>query len=370
MRHPTIPCARIGAERTKPERSTPVRVRFSCFTAAAALVALALLPAGGAAQEPPRTPWGAPDLGGVWDFRTLTPLERPEVLGEKSVLTPEEAAAFRTQIIESLNADRRDGDAARDVERAYNDFWWDWGDELTEDLRTSLIVDPPNGRIPARADGVDEADDARRAAQRRPIRERVVFGSPAHGPEDLGLSERCMLGFNAGPPMLPSAYNNNIQILQTPDHVVILNEMIHDARIVPLADVPRLPDDIRQWLGDSRGHWEGDTLVVESTNFTSKTGSFYTVVRAYGSGETLRLVERFTREGDDRLRYEFTIDDPATFTQPITGMIPMQRSDQSLFEYACHEGNYGMTNLLAGARVQERRAADADRDGDDAGADR
>ena len=163
-----------------------------------------------------RTPWGAPDLGGVWDFRTLTPLERPAALGDKAVLTPEEAAEFRATALESRNADRRDGGARRDVERAYNDFWWDYGNSLTADLRTSLIVDPPDGRIPPRVDGVDDADQARRAARRRPVRERVVFNSPAHGPEDLGLSERCMLGFNAGPPMLPSAYNNNIQILQTP----------------------------------------------------------------------------------------------------------------------------------------------------------
>ena len=313
--------------------------------------------AGGAG---PRTAWGAPDLGGIWDFRTLTPLERPAALADQAVLTPEQAAAFQTQAIESRNADRRDGGARRDVERAYNDFWWDWGDSLTEDLRTSLIVDPPDGRIPPRVDGVDDADQARRATRRRPVRERVVFGSPAHGPEDLGLSERCMLGFNAGPPMLPSAYNNNIQILQTRDHVVILNEMIHDARIVPLGDAPRLPDTVRQWLGDSRGRWEGETLVVESTNFTSKTGSFYTVLSAYGSGETLRLVERFTRDGADRLRYAFTIDDPATFTRPLTGMIPMKRTAAPLFEYACHEGNYGMTNLLAGARVQERNAGGGD----------
>ena len=305
----------------------------------------------------PRTPWGAPDLGGVWDFRTLTPLERPAALGDKAVLTPEEAAEFRATALDSRNADRRDGGARRDVERAYNDFWWDYGDSLTADLRTSLIVDPPDGRIPPRVDGVDAADQARREARRRPVRERVVFNSPAHGPEDLGLSERCMLGFNAGPPMLPSAYNNNIQILQTPDHVVIFNEMVHDARIVPLGDVPHLPGDVRQWLGDSRGRWEGDTLVVESTNFTSKTGSFYTIARSYGSGETARLVERFTREDGDGLRYEFTVDDPATFTQPFTAMIPMTRTDAPLFEYACHEGNYGMTNLLAGARVQERAAA-------------
>ena len=337
-----------------PSPRTPVRVRNQAIPQGGG--------AGGGGQvgATPRTPWGAPDLGGVWDFRTLTPLERPEALGDKAVLTPEEAAAFRDTALESRNADRRAGGARRDVERAYNDFWWDYGDSLTGDLRTSLIVDPPDGRIPPRVDGVDEADQARRTAWRRPVRERVVFNSPARGPEDLGLSERCMLGFNAGPPMLPSAYNNNIHILQTPDHVVIFNEMVHDARIVPLGDVPHLPGAVRQWLGDSRGHWDGDTLVVESTNFTHKTGSFYTIARSYGSGETARLVERFTREGADGLRYEFTVDDPATFTRPFTAMIPMTRTDAPLFEYACHEGNYGMTNLLSGARVQEREPAAAD----------
>ena len=308
----------------------------------------------------PRTAWGAPDLGGIWDFRTITPLERPEALADKAVLTPEEGAAFAEQAIAALDADRRPDDAAQDVERAYNDFWWDWGDSLTEDLRTSLIVAPPDGRIPARVVGIDEADDARRAGWHRPIRERVVFNGPARGPEDLGLSERCMLGFNAGPPLLPSAYNNNLQLFQTPDHVVIYSEMVHDARIVPLSDQPHLPESIRQWMGDSRGRWDGDTLVVESTNYTDKTGSFYTIIDSYGSGETLRLEERFTRVDADTLLYAFTVDDPATFTRPITAEIPMQRTDAPLFEYACHEGNYGMTNLLAGARVQERRAAAAE----------
>ncbi len=310
-----------------------------------------------AATTGPRTPWGAPNLVGIWDFRTITPLERPEALADKTVLTPEEAAAFQQASRESRNADRRDGGAQADVERAYNDFWWDWGDELTEDRRTSLIVDPADGRIPARVDGIDEADNARRTARRRPVKERVIIGGPAHGPEDLGLSERCMLGFNAGPPMQPSAYNNNIQLFQTPDYVVILNEMVHDARIVPLVERPHLAAGIRQWMGDSRGYWEGDTFVVESTNFTDKTGSFYTILQSYGTGTTLRLIERFTLIDADRLLYAFTIDDPATFTEPFTAEIPMKRTDAPLFEYACHEGNYGMTNLLAGARVQERAEA-------------
>ena len=163
-----------------------------------------------------------------------------------------------------------------------------------------------------------------------------------------------MLGFNSGPPILPSAYNNNVQIFQTPDHVVILSEMIHEARVVPLDGRPSLPDGMRQWMGDARGRWDGDTLVVESDNYTDKIGSFSTIVGSYGSGESLHLVERFTRLDADTLRYEFTVDDPSTFTAAFTAAIPMQRTDAPLFEYACHEGNYGMTNLLTGARVQER----------------
>ena len=311
-------------------------------------------PAAGQNADPSRTPWGAPDLGGVWDFRTITPLERPAALKDKPVLTAEEAAQFTRQSAEGRNADRRDGGAQRDIERAYNDFWWDWGDSLTSDLRTSLIVDPPDGRIPDRTVAAQEHARASRQDGIRPVRARVLIGSPAHGPEDLGLSERCMLGFNSGPPMLPSAYNNNVQIFQTPDHVVILSEMIHEARVVPLDGRPSLPDGMRQWMGDARGHWDGDTLVVESDNYTDKTGSFYTIVGTYGSGESLHLVERFTRVDADTLHYEFTVDDPETFTAAFTAAIPMQRTDAPLFEYACHEGNYGMTNLLTGARVQER----------------
>jgi hypothetical protein len=332
-----------------------VKVLLTGRRLVAVAAVLSLGPWSVAAQTPEtlRTRWGAPDLGGVWDFRTITPLERPAALKDKSVLTAEEAAAFTRQSAEGRNADRRDGGAQRDVERAYNDFWWDWGDSLTGDRRTSLIVDPADGRIP---DRIPVAPDQRSAEQDgiRPVRARVLIGSPAHGPEDLGLSERCMLGFNSGPPMLPSAYNNNVQIFQTPDHVVILSEMIHEVRVVPLDGRPALPDGIQQWMGDARGSWDGDTLVVESDNYTDKTGSFYTIANSYGSGESLHLVERFTRVSDDTLQYEFTVDDPSTFTAPFTAAIPMQRTDAPLFEYACHEGNYGMTNLLSGARAQER----------------
>ncbi len=299
----------------------------------------------------PRTPWGAPDLQGIWDRRTLTPLQRPGAFEGKEVLTDAEAAEFEQQTVQNLDADRRDGGARRDVERAYNDFWWDWGTNLTGDKRTSLIVDPPDGRIPPVRPEVRAKDAARR--RQRPVRALIVIGSVAHGPEDLGLSERCILGFNAGPPMVPSAYNNNVQLFQTPNYVVLLNEMVHQSRVIPLDGRPHLPDDIGQWLGDSRGRWEGDTLVVDTTNFTDKTASFYTLVGVMGSGETLHLVERFTRLDADTLLYEFTVDDLTTFTGPFTAAIPMKKTEGPIFEYACHEGNYGMFNLLAGARALE-----------------
>ena len=318
------------------------------IVAAAALAALTSVPA--AAQSDgagvaPRTAWGDPDLAGVWDFRTLTPLERPEALGEKAFLTSEEAAAFEQQALLERNADRRDGadrsfGIGSDIERAYNDFWWDYGSNVTADRRTSLIVDPPDGRIPWTP-----------AGKARPGTFDGAFsGVPAAGPEDRALSERCILGFNSGPPMGPSAYNNNVQLFQTPDTVVIFNEMIHDARIVPLDGRAHLDAGIRQWMGDPRGRWEGSTLVVETTNFLRET-------HFAGSSANLHLVERFTRVDSDTLLYEFTASDPATFSRPWTAQIPMKRSDGPLFEYACHEGNYGMFNLLAGARADEQAAA-------------
>lgn len=309
-----------------------------------------------------QTAWGDPDLSGIWDYRTLTPLERPTQLPDQAVFSDEEAAEFRQQIIQAGSADRRDGGASSDIERAYNEFWYDWGNSLTDDKRTSLIVDPPNGRIPTltdKAQGMQPVrlgmDGAQAADWSRPVRERVVFGSPAFGPEDVGLSERCILGFGSGPPILPSAYNNNLQIFQTEEHVVVLTELIHDARVIPLDGRNHLPKTIRQWLGDSRGHWQDDTLVVETTNFTDKTGSFSTVTDAFGTAENLRLIERFRRIDDGTLSYEFTINDPATFTAAFTAVIPMNRSDAVIYEYACHEGNYGMEGMLSGARAGEKK---------------
>jgi len=312
-----------------------------------ALVALTPLFAAAQSADLPRTPWGAPDLQGVWDFCTLTPLERPEALADKAFLSEEEAAAFEQETLYARDADRRDGaeipaGIGSDVERAYNQFWWDYGTNITEDRRTSLIVDPSDGRIPWTPERQESM--AELFAQ--------YFSRVPEGPEDRGLSERCILGFNSGPPMLPSAYNNNVQLFQTPDYVVILNEMVHRARIVPLADQSSLAAGVRQWGGDSRGRWEDGTLVVETTHFLGTT-SFV------GSSEHLRLVERLTRVDADTLLYEFTVEDPKTWTRPWTAAVPMQKTDRPIFEYACHEGNYGMTNLLAGARAEERAAAQA-----------
>ena len=291
---------------------------------------------------PPKTAWGEPDLRGVWDFRTITPLERPKELSGKDILSDQEAAEFAAKTLKTRNKDRRttDGLTAReDVRNAYNQFWWDYGDKLTEDKRTSLIVDPPDGRIPPLTP----------LAQKRYDKIRADRDRPAHSPVDRGVAERCILGFNAGPPYTPSAYNNNVHIFQTPGYAVLLIEMVNDSRIVPLDGRPHPPEDIRQWRGAARGHWEGDTLVVESANFSDKT-------TFRGSGKNMRLTERFTRVGPERIRYEYTIDDPESFTKPWTAVIPMKKTEDPMFEYACHEGNYAMLTMLEGARAEDKAA--------------
>ena len=311
-----------------------------------------------AEQTAPRTAWGAPDLQGTWDFRTVTPLERPEEFAEKEFLTAEDAVTLRENELTSRDADRRGTSTASDLERGYNDFWWDYGSELTDDRRTSLIVDPPNGRMPPLT--ASEAASAR-GPRRGPPKERIVLGVVPSGPEDIGLAERCLVGFNSGPPIIPSFYNNNVLVLQAPGYVVLHTEMIHETRVIPLDGRPHLPAAMRQWLGDSRGRWEGETLVVETTNFTDKASFTGLPYLRGGSSENMHLVERFTRADSGRLVYEFTVTDPAAWTQPWTAVVPMRRTDSPIYEYACHEGNYAMFNILTGSRAKERAAEEGAR---------
>ena len=282
-----------------------------------------------------------PDLSGTWSFSTLTALERPAEFAGKEFLTDEEAAAFAKRTMERNNRDNRDpSNREADVGGAYNEFWWDRGTTVAKvrgKYRTSLIVDPPDGRVPALTPAAQERAAAR-AAERR--------AHPADGPEDRSLGERCLV-FNAGPPMMPGPYNNFVQIVQTHDHLVIHNEMIHDARVIPLDGRPHAPSQMRLWLGDSRGRWDDRTLVVDTTNYTDKTN-------LRGSSPQLHLVERFTLTDANTLLYEFTVDDPSSFVKPWTVALPMRKTTEQVFEYACHEGNQSLQGILRGARFEEQ----------------
>jgi len=288
----------------------------------------------------PRTADGQPDLQGLWTNATITPFERPKDLAGKEFFTEEEAAAYEKRIAANSNRDRRGDTAESDVAGAYNDFWFDRGNKIVPTRRTSLVIDPPDGKLPALTPEAQKANAVRSEISRR----------PPEGPEDMGLPERCLLWPTAGPPMLPSGYNNNYQIVQVPGYVVILVEMIHDVRIIPLDGRPHLPSHIRQWMGDSRGRWEGKTLVVDTTNFTDKT-------HFRGADQNLHLIERFTRVDPNTILYEFTVDDPTAFTKTWKGQAPLVKTAGPMYEYACHEGNYSMFNVLKGARAQERAAA-------------
>ena len=321
-----------------------MRRSFSSFRPAALVLAAFVLavPAAAFAQaDAPRTADGRPDLSGVWNFSTATPMERPEEVAGKARLSAEEAAEYEAQLAERRRAgDSTSPTASLEARVSYEQaIWFERGAALAE-YRTSLVVDPPDGRIPA----------LRPAAEERRSAARLLRDRPAEGPEDRGLSERCLMGFNAGPPMTPSVYNNNVQFFLTPDHFGILNEMVHNVRLVPLDGRPHLPASLRQWAGDARASWDGDTLVVETRNFLRET-SFA------GSSAGLHLVERFTRTGPDTLTYAFTVTDPATWVRPWTAEVRMTRSDEPLYEYACHEGNYSMASSLTGAHAV--RAAEA-----------
>jgi hypothetical protein len=304
-------------------------------------------PAAAAKATTLKTPWGAPNLEGIWDFRTVTPMERPPELANKPFFTEKEAQEYARKMVEERNADKRKDTKVRgivngtaeteDVALAYNDFWWDRGTKVIGTRRTSLIIDPPDGRFPPMTD----------AAKTRMAEDQAKAQRPAEGPEDRSIGERCIMGFNSGPPMVPGGYNQNVQIVQHPNYVVLLNEMVHNARIIPLDGKPR--SNLPQWIGEPVAHWEGDTLVIESRHFHKNTS-------LRGSGPNMRLTERFKRVDADNLLYTFTVDDPSTWTKPWTAEVPMVKSEGQIYEYACHEGNYGMSGILNGARAVEQKA--------------
>ncbi len=304
--------------------------------------------------EVARTEWGLPDLQGVWNFSSNVPLQRPEQFGQRQFLSEDEIIAAQVQ---RFSIGSRAADApvrsASGVEAFYNDTIWMENVRGVGNVRTSRIVFPVNGRIPPLADGiVNQPGGEIEATGQRPVR-FVIGGIGRDGPEDRGLSERCLVGFNAGPPLSPSVYNNNLQIIQNRDHVVILTEMVHDARIVYLNERPALDDSIGLWSGESRGHWDGDSLIVVTGNFNGLTQSF----DGYGTSKNKVLTERFTRVGDSTINYEFTLDDPSTFTDKLSATMPLTKVEAQLYEYACHEGNYGMANMLRGARRREANEA-------------
>ena len=301
-------------------------------------------PSGGKRFEPARTPAGKPDLQGTWSYSSATPLERPAAVKDKAVLSEAEAAAF----IKQSEAQRALFDAPRSGDvGAYNGFWLEFG-KMSPDRRTGLITDPPDGQLPPMTP----------EAEKRTQAHKDQLARPADGPEQRDASERCILGYNAGPPMSPViGYNQNMQLIQTRDTVVLFMEMVHDARIVPLTSKPALPAHIRPWMGDSRGRWDGDTLVVQTTNFTDKVWSQYSGWN-WASDENMKLTERFTLVGPDTLRYEFTVDDPTVWTRPWSAMYYLSRTQEQMFEYACHEANHGMVGILRGARGMEGSALD------------
>ena len=316
--------------------------RHPSVSVVAVVVAIGLLGTmqASAQTDPPRTTWGQPDLQGVWDFRSITPMQRPNDRADQEFLTAEEAAELDQAAIErdvrSWNREARRTEAGGNV-GAYNNFWMDRGLKSVGTRRTSLIVYPPNGRMPSMTPSGQERAQARRDYAQE---------HPADSWSDFSSGVRCILGFNAGPPFTPSAYNNNMQLFQTPDTVVVMTEMVNTSRVIPLNGQPHLDPDVLQWSGDSRGYWEGDTLVVETRNFDPKR-------KWRGTTASTRLVERFTRVDAETLEYAFTVTDPETWTSAWTASVPLVLNPEPMFEYACHEGNYSMPVMLGGARTEE-----------------
>jgi len=332
-------------------------VSVSGLTILIAVVLLATLPAAGQAPSaaaranrtttakaytPARTPDGQPDLQGFWTNSTYTPLERPKDV-TKEFYTKEEAAEIVKRAAQRESEQTEPGTIA-DVHYDFTQFGLDRNQsKFAENLRTSLIVDPPNGRIPPLT-----AEGQKRAAERAEAAKLVGRWDSAQSND---LDDRCLIMAGAGPPMLNTGYNSNYQIVQAPGYVMILVEMIHDVRIIPLDGRPHVSQNIRQWMGDARGHWEGDTLVVETTNFNGKNP-------LRGSSENMRVMERFTRVDADTILYKFTVEDESTWTRTWSAELPMKKTVGPLFEHACHEGNYGLYNTLVGARLEEKRAAE------------
>ena len=321
-----------------------LRKCLAALVAPAVVLTLAPPPAAAqSAEMPMRTPDGQPDVSGTFTYRTLTPFQRPAQFEGRERLEADEAAAFEAAERTRLNRDLFDPERGAAGYRprseggvlSYNEFWYERGIELTSDKRTSLIVDPPDGRLPPMTEAAVQARAERRAHQ-----EEHRYDSY----ENRSLADRCIMGFNSGPPMRSSAYNNNVMIFQTPGYVTILNEMVHNARVIPIdGDTAKPP--FPQFAGVSRAHWEGETLVIETAQFRGGQSG--------GTGPNMHLTERLTRIDPDTVAYEFTVMDPTVYTAPYTVMMPFRRTDGPLFEYACHEGNYGLYGILAGARRLE-----------------
>ena len=289
-----------------------------------------------------KTPWGDPDLQGTWSNQTLTPLERPAQFKDKAVLTEAEAAAYEKQLVAAGDVDNRTPGTVQDVNLAYNQVWWDRGNKIVADRRTSLIVEPPDGRIPP----LTAAAQKRREEDRRASDNEKSAASWL----DFDVYSRCII--RSALPRLSTGYNNNYEIVQSPGYVAIMQEQMHETRLIPLGNQPHLTSTVRQWLGDSRGHWDGNTLVVETTNFTDEArGSTF----QYAT-KNMTLVERFTRTSDRTIDYQFTVSDPDTWTRPWTVKMPWNRIDGLIYEYACHEGNLGLEHMLSAARAAETKS--------------
>ena len=349
---------------------TPEHVRGAARSTAWAVVGLGLLGwTAAGADDIPRTADGRPDLSGNYDVATLTPLQRPRMFGDNRFLSREEADRIAAEERDRMAEAQQDTDPGREAPPVggdgspgaagnvggYNAFWIDRGEDtiaIEGRFPTSIIVDPPDGRLPE----MTPAARARMMARRAMFRENTgeawwlkegLAAGPYDDPEMRPLGERCLLGFGStsGPPMLPVLYNNVKRIVQTPDHVMILTEMVHDARIVRIGG-EHAPPDVRKWMGDSVGRWEGDTLVVDTTNFRDQTG-------LSGGTENLHVVERFQRLDADTLLYSFTVEDPAVWEEPWSGEYPWPATDGNVYEYACHEANYALGNIMRGARLLE-----------------